>query len=204
MRFQRSIEGEKKAHIQDVANALAGLVAQHRYKRIVAVGADKARAVLRGCLTTDVSRRMIDGERVDSRSADHELLQTAVDYFRKAENEEEGAKVERVIREIHSSSMGVSGLDDTLKCLARGQAYEVLVASDLKQAGAECENCGMLFAQPASTCQACESDQITKADLKEAITRAALKYGTRLEFVKLPDFRAKLGGAAALLRSPRL
>jgi hypothetical protein len=131
MRFQRSIEGEKKAHIQDVANALAGLVAQHRYKRIVAVGADKARAVLRGCLTTDVSRRMIDGERVDSRSADHELLQTAVDDFRKAENEEEGAKVERVIREIHSSSMGVSGLDDTLKCLARGQAYEVLVASDL-------------------------------------------------------------------------
>lgn len=204
MRFQRNIEGEKKAHIQDVADALAALVAQHRYKRIVAVGPEKARAILRTCLTGDVARRMIDGERVDARSADHELLQTAVDYFRKAEDEEENAKMERVIREIHSTSMGVSGLDDTLQCLARGQAYEVLVASDLNQSGAVCEDCGMLFAQPASTCQACDSGRITKADLKEAITRTALKYGTKLEFVKNGGFRSKLGGAAALLRSPRL
>lgn len=204
MRFQRGIEGEKKAHIQEVADALAGLVAAHRYKRIVVIGPDKSRSVLKSSMTADVARRVIDGERVDSRSADHELLQTAVDYFRKAEDEEESAKMERVIREIHSSSMGVSGLEDTLTYLARGMAYEVLIAADLNKAGAQCDDCGMLFAQPTKVCHACESKKVTEVDLREAITRTGLKYGTRLEFVKNHGFRAKLGGAAALLRSPRI
>lgn len=204
MRFQRGIEGEKKAHIQEVADALAGLVAAHRYKRIVVIGPDKPRSILKSSMTADVARRVIDGERVDSRSADHELLQTAVDYFRKAEDEEESAKMDRVIREIHSSSMGVSGLEDTLTYLARGQAFEVLIASELKQTGAQCDDCGMLFAQPTNVCHACESKKVTEVDLREAITRTGLKYGTRLEFVKNHGFRAKLGGAAALLRSPRV
>jgi len=204
MRFQRGIEGEKKAHIQEVADALAGLVASHRYKRIVVIGPDKPRSILKSSVTADVARRMIDGERVDSRSADHELLQTAVDYFRKAEDEEETAKMERVIREIHTSSMGVSGLEDTLTYLARGMAYELLVAADLNQSGAACDDCGMLFSQPTNVCHACESSKVVTVDIKEAITRTALKYGTRLEFVKNHDFRAKLGGAAALLRSPRV
>jgi hypothetical protein len=31
-----------------------------------------------------------------------------------------------------------------------------------------------------------------------------VKYGTKLEFVKNHEFQQKLGGAAALLRSPRM
>ena len=204
MRFQRGIEGEKHAHIQEVADALADLVAHHRYKRIVVIGPDKPRSILRDCLTSDVARRIIDGERVDSRSADHELLQTAVDYFHKAEEEEENDKMDRVIREIHSSTMGVSGLEDTLKYLARGQAYMVLLPTDLKQQGSQCNACGMIFKDNASKCHACESTDISGVDLKEVVTRTAVKYGSQLEFVKNNEFQSKLGGAAALLRSPRI
>jgi hypothetical protein len=204
MRFQRSIEGEKHAHIQEVADALSELVSRYRYKRIVLFGSDKARSILQTCLTPDVRRRAIDGERVDSRTPDHELLQTAVDYFRHAETEEESSKMERVVREIHSSTMGVSGLEDTLIYLARGQAYEVMLPADLTQQGAQCNNCGMIFKQATKTCHACESADIVGVDLKEVVTRTAMKFGTRLEFVKNGDFKAKLGGAAALLRSPRM
>jgi hypothetical protein len=204
MRYQRSIEGEKRQHIQEVANTLTELIGRHRYKRIVVIGSDKARSVLRDCLTPDVLRRVIDGERVDSRAPDHELLQTAVDYFRKAETEEEAAKMERVIREIHSSTMGVSGLEDTLTYLARGQAYEVLLPAGLNRQGAQCSACGMIFKQPTKSCHACESTEIIEVDLKEVVTRTAFKFGTRLEFVKNSGFQQKLGGAAALLRSPRM
>ncbi|MCC6465952.1 MAG: host attachment protein [Planctomycetes bacterium] len=204
MRYQRSIEGEKKAHIQEVADALAQLVARNRYKRVIVVGPDKSRSQLADCLTTDVRRRLIDAQRVDARSADHELLQTAIDYFKKAEAEEETAKVERVIREMHNSSMAVSGLEDTLTYLARGQAYEVLLEAGLNQQGAQCDDCGMLFARPTKVCHACESKKVTGVDVREAVTRTALKYGTRLEFVKNNGFHSKLGGAAALLRSPRV
>jgi len=204
MRYQRGIEGEKHAHIQDVADALADLVSRHRYKRIIVIGPDKSRSILRECLTSDVARRIIDGERVDARSADHELLQTAVDYFHQAEEEEETGKMERVIREIHSTTMGVSGLEDTLKYLARGQAYMVLLPTDLKQQGSQCNACGMIFKDQASTCHACESEDISGVDLKEVVTRTAVKFGSQLEFVKNHDFQSKLGGAAALLRSPRM
>lgn len=204
MRFQRGIEGEKHAHIQEVAHALAELVGKHRYKRIVMIGPDKSRSILRSMLTPDVARRVVDGERVDSRAADHELLQMAVDYFRDAENEEEDGKMERVIREIHSSTMGVSGLEDTLKYLARGQAYEVLLAADLKVQGSQCNDCGMIFKEHSSKCHACESENISGVDLREVVTRTALKFGSKLEFVKNHQFQSKLGGAAALLRSPRM
>lgn len=204
MRYQRAIEGEKHGHVQEVADTLAELVSKHRYKRIVIVGPDKPRAILKNALTGDVARRVIDGERVDSRAADHELLQTAVDYFRKAEDEEETAKMDRVVREIHSSTMGVSGLEDTLTYLARGQAYEVLLPSDLTRQGSQCNACGMIFKDPTKTCHACESKDMIDVDLKEVVTRTAVKYGTRLEFVKNNGFKAKLGGAAALLRSPRM
>ncbi len=204
MRFQRSIEGEKLAHIKEVANELTELVSRYRYKRIVVLGPDKARSILRDSVTMDVGRRLVDGERVDARSADHELLQQAVDYFHQAESEEESAKMDRVVREIHSSTMGVSGLEDTLQYLARGQAYEVLLPAGLAQAGSQCNICGMIFKQPTKACHACEGTDLTNVDLKEVATRTALKFGTRLEFVKNNGFQQRLGGAAALLRSPRL
>jgi peptide chain release factor subunit 1 len=204
MRYQRSIEGEKRAHVQEVADTLTELVSRFRYKRVVLFGSDKARSLLKDCLTPDVGRRIVDGERVDSRTPDHELLQNAVDYFRQAETEEESSKMERVIREIHSSTMGVSGLEDTLVYLSRGQAYEVMLPADLNQQGAQCGNCGMIFKQSTRSCHACDSTEITGVDLKEAVTRTAMKYGTRLEFVKNSGFKARLGGAAALLRSPRM
>lgn len=204
MRFQRRIEGEKVAHVQEVADSLAELVGKHRYRRIVIAGPDKTRSTLLEAMTPDMRRRVVGGERVDSRIAEHELLQQAVDYFHKAEDEEESQKMERIIREIHSTTMGVSGLEDTLTYLARGQAYEVLLPADLKAMGAQCEDCGALFAKPAKACHACESKKVIEVDLKEAVTRTAVKYGTKLEFVKNNQFREKLGGAAALLRSPRL
>ncbi len=204
MRFQRGIEGEKHAHIQEVADMLAQLVAKHRYKRVVLIGPDKSRSILKAALTSDVARRVIDGERVDSRAADHELLQTAVDYFHKAEQEEETAKMDRVVREIHSSTMGVSGLEDTLAYLARGQAYEVLLPHDLKRQGSHCNECGMIFKDPTKVCHACESKDIVDVDLIEVVTRTAVKFGTHLEFVKNHGFTGKFGGAAALLRSPRM
>jgi protein required for attachment to host cells len=204
MRFQRGIEGEKHVHIKEVADALTGLVSKHRYKRIVVIGPDKSRSILRQSVTADVARRIIDGEAVDSRAADHELLQTAVDYFRGAETVEENQKIEHVIREIHSSTMGVSGLDDTLTYLSRGQAYEVLLPSDMKLQGSQCNECGMIFKEHASTCHACDSKDISNADLKECVTRTAVKFGTKLEFIKNNNFQSRLGGAAALLRSPRM
>ena len=204
MRFQRRIEGEKTAHVQEVADMLADLVGKHRYRRIVVAGPDKTRSMLLECMTPDMRRRVVGGERVDSRIAEHELLQQAVDYFHTAEDEEESQKMERIIREIHSTTMGVSGLEDVLTYLARGQAYEVLLPSDLKVSGGQCEDCGALFSKPVKTCMACESKKMVEVDLKEAVTRTAVKYGTKLEFVKNNQFRQKLGGAAALLRSPRL
>lgn len=204
MRFQRRIEGEKHAHIQDVADSLSGLVSKHRYKRIVAIGPAKMRSLLQQCLTSDVARRIIDGETIDSRAADHELLQTAVDYFHGAEDEEEEQKMDRVVREIHSSTMGVSGLEDTLTHLSRGQAYEVLLPATLNRQGAQCNDCWTIFKDPTSTCHVCESKNVTNVDLKEAVTRTSVKFGTKLEFVKNNDFQKKLGGAAALLRSPRM
>lgn len=204
MRFQRHIEGEKQAHVQEVADMLADLIGKHRYKRIVVAGPDKTRSLLLECMTPDVRRRVVGGERVDSRIQEHALLQNAVDYFHKAEDEEETQKMDRIVREIHSTTMGVSGLEDTLTYLARGQAYEVLMPFDLKITGAQCDDCGALFKAPTKTCHACESKNVIEVDLKEAVTRTALKYGTKLEFVKNHLFRTKLGGAAALLRSPRL
>ena len=47
---------------------LAQLVAKHHYKRIVIAGPAKSRAQLLSCMTNDVKRRVVGGERVDALS----------------------------------------------------------------------------------------------------------------------------------------
>ncbi|MHC4842097.1 MAG: baeRF10 domain-containing protein, partial [Planctomycetota bacterium] len=204
MRFQRGIEGEKHAHIKEVAEELTSLVGRRNYKRIIVIGPDKSRSILHEYLNGDIEKRIVDGSKVDSRAKDQKLLETAVDYFKQAEDEEEAAKMDRVVREIHSTTMGVSGLEDTLTYLARGQAYEVLLPYGLSRKGAQCDTCGMIFKSRTDTCHACDSNDIHEVDLAEAVTRTAVKYGSKLEFVKNGNFQEKLGGAAALLRSPRM
>ncbi|MDC1142285.1 Vms1/Ankzf1 family peptidyl-tRNA hydrolase [Planctomycetota bacterium] len=204
MRYQRAIEGEKHAHIKEVAEELTALVARRNYKRIIVIGPDKSRSILQECLSANVEKRIIDGSKVDSRANDKKLLDMAVNYFMQAEDEEEAAKMDRVVREIHSTTMGVSGLEDTLTYLARGQAYEVLLPHGLSRRGSQCDTCGMIFKARATHCYACESKEVHEVDLAEAVTRTAMKFGSKLEFVKNPSFQEKLGGAAALLRSPRM
>lgn len=202
--YQRAYEDEKLGHVQDVGRELTDLVARHRYKRIVVIGSEKVRSQLRDNVPQDVGRRIIDADNVSSRAGDKELLDRAVSYFQRAEEEEESAKMDRVIREIHSSSMGVSGLEDTLTYLARGQAYEVLMDAGLSKSGTQCGDCSMLFQTSTDRCHVCESTNVNQVDLKEAVTRTALQFGSKLEFVKHDSFRSRLGGAAALLRGPRI
>jgi peptide subunit release factor 1 (eRF1) len=205
--FQRRIDHQKHEHIADVAQQIALIIGRWNHKRIMVVGPDRSTAALLAMLTPDVKRRVIERKAMDAKSTDAQITEEALHSFMRAETEEETAKMRRVRIEIHSSRMGVAGVDQVIKCLNLGQCYEILMAHDFAETGAECQVCGAVTVGAASRTGSCSSCDAAKSNMKdlvlrEYITRKALQYNVELEYMKIPEFRETLGPIAALLHSP--
>lgn len=206
-RYQRFVDIQKREHLDDVAKALVGLVQKWNYKRIMLVGPDNTTSRFVEMLPANVRSRIIQHTAVDNHAGDKQVIEEALKYFARAENEEEAQKIQRVRVEIHSSGMAVAGVDNVLRCLNQGKIYELLLAHDFNEKGVECSLCGVISHGEAGRlgkCSACDAgkDKLKDVELREVLTRRSLQYGFKIEFVKLPEFRQTLGNAAALLYSP--
>lgn len=207
MRFQRRIDNQKREHLEDVSKQISEIIERFNHKRIMIVGPDKTTSQLMELLPKKVSQRVIERKALDSKASEKDIIEESLQYFARAEDAEEVEKIRRARIEIHSTRMAVAGIDQVLKYLTRGQAYEILLSPDFNERGVECSACGGINHGQAGSVGKCPSCDATNGslkdvDLREFITRTSINYGIKLEFVKHPDFKRTLGNAAAMLYSP--
>lgn len=207
MRYQKRLEAHEKEHIAEVAEAVAKIVRQWNHRRVVLVGPDKATSKLAEALPHEIRRRVIERASIDSKASDKQIVDEALRYFARAEDHEEAEKTRRARIEIHSSGMACAGVGPVLRALNQGQVHEILMWHDYSERGIECTKCGEVTVGGASRggiCPSCEAgqDHLKDLDLREYITRKAINWGIRHDYIKHPEFRQTLGNIAALLHSP--
>lgn len=208
MRFQRHIDNQKREHLEDVVHHINALVKKLNYKRIMLAGPEKTTSQLAEMLPPAVRKRVIERTTLDARhTTEKEIVDGALKYFAEAETAEENEKIRRVRVEIHSTRMAIAGLDGVIHALQHGQVHELLLAHDINEKGVECTECGAIYhgsGVRTGKCPACDAphEKLKDIELREWFTRKALTYGVKLEFIKVADFKATLGPAAAMLRSP--
>jgi rubrerythrin len=207
MRYQKRLEAHEKEHIAEVAEAVGKIVRQWNHKRVVLVGPDKATSKLLEALPHDVRRRVIERASLDSKASEKQIVDEALRYFTRAEDAEEAEKTRRARIEIHSSGMACAGVDAVLRALNHGQVHEILMWHDYQERGIECTKCGEVTVGGASrsgACPSCEAGPgfLKDLDLREYITRKAINWGIRHDYIKHPEFKTSLGNVAALLHSP--
>ncbi len=207
MRYQKRLDQKRKDHLSEVAEEVGKIVREWNHKRVMLVGQDKATAELMDLLPADVKRRVIERRSLDAKSSQQEITSEALKHFAQAEAAEEAEKIRRTRIEIHSSQMAVAGVESVIRAMHAGQAYEILMRHDYEERGVECSVCGEVTVGRAATtgkCASCDAskENLKDLDIREYVTRQALKFGVHLEYIKLPEFRSTLGNVAALLHSP--
>jgi hypothetical protein len=209
MRYQKRLDQKRKDHLSEVADEVGKIVREFNHKRVMLVGQDKATAELLDLLPADVKRRVIDRRSLDAKSSQLDITNEALKHFAKAEELEEAEKIRLVRIEIHSSAMAVAGVNNVIRAINSGQAHEILMRYDYEERGVECSVCGEVTVGRASTagkCASCDAskEHLKDLDIREYITRQALKFNVALEYIKLPEFRSTLGNVACLLHSPMI
>lgn len=207
MRYQRAIDHQKREHIEDVVAQIKDIVDQWNHKRIMVIGPDRTTSQLLEMLPANLRKRVLDRKALDAKASEKQIVDEALKALTEAEDVEEGEKLRRARIELHSSRMAVAGLSNVWRHLSRGQVFELLLSHDFKETGIECQSCGAVNINNGhvhTTCPSCDAQNgdLKDVDLRELFTRTALKYGSRIEYMKIPEFKETLGSAAAMLYSP--
>ena len=203
--YERSIEADVDAHLRRSAESLYDLWRGERFDRLVLGGPHEVVTRFTPQLHADL-RGVLDEAEValdvnTSTAADVEqALEPLRHRWRKL------AQWEALQRLL--STMGVRdgttlGMDDTLAALGRRQVEALVLAPRADRQGAECPQCGQLYAGNGMQCQADGSALRPLHSLRSAMIRSAVLQDA--EVIVLEDFvdRPEIGafdGIGAILR----
>lgn len=138
-----------------------------------------------------------DGMEIDATPT--EIRRKLAPVFDKHLKEAEARSVDLLKDRIRESHMAVGGFENTLEQLQAGKIQTLVVARGLDRKGAQCEQCGFLFAQPAPACAYCDGPVRDSVDLVEEILRIAGDQDLEIDFVAHSALQ-DIGSVGGLLR----
>lgn len=181
MRYQRHVDNVHLLHAKEVADVLTRVVRGEQLDLVVVAGDDVILPLLREHLPKEVTEKLVEVQQLDARSADHSVLATTFEAFRRHDERSDAALVGRLLDEYRGGGLGVVGLKDVDTALETGQVDELVLSS---------------------TPGAIQNVDGTPGDVALAdhlVTRARLT-SARVTFIEDPELLAGVGGVGALLR----
>jgi peptide subunit release factor 1 (eRF1) len=138
-----------------------------------------------------------DGMEIDATPT--EIRRKLAPVFEKHLEQAEARSVDLLKDRIRESHMAVGGFENTLEQLQAGKIQTLVVARGLDRKGAQCEQCGFLFAHSAPSCAYCNGPVRDSVDLVEEILRIAGDQDLAIDFVADSALH-DIGSVGGLLR----
>lgn len=210
-RYQRHIENFHVHHAKDVIDALERIVQQEGISQIIIAGDEVVLPLLREQMPKHLADKVVDHLRMNLRSPEEQLIESALEALRRARNQNEREKVETAVGAFRAGGLGVVGPQDTLEALIKGQVDELLITAslrDLQPVGAlapstASDSIEAVLPEPvletATAGEPADAGDRTVRLADELVTKAA-QTGARITFVQDPQLLADFGGVAAILR----
>lgn len=201
-RYQRSVEEEKNSHVRAVCDVL---FEHHKRAPIdcLLVGCvEELYPDVKGSLHSYLSERLVGRFDIDVENSSAEAVsEAAKPKMEEHESEREREALDRLLEGVNAGGRGVAGLESTLEALNEQRVGKLLVNIGFNAAGAQCPQCGSLYAAGVTSCPADgtpteQRDAINESAIERALAQSAdvvvLRYhGDDLE---------PLGGIGAVLR----
>ncbi len=196
--FHQRMREEKDKHHAAVAQRLFDLTRQGATRGVVVASTGGSANSVVTHLHPYVRDALLGTANLNPKTASApEVIDAVLEVRRQSEREWERAHVADLLEGL-GTGWGVNGIEETLRCLARGQVRTLLVDAAAHDSGVRCGESGRLTIV-ADGC-AGEGDAQAVPDVIDEAIEDALRQGSHVDVVEDSDTRGKIDGLAALLR----
>ncbi len=196
--FHQRIKEEKDKHHAAIAQRLFELTRHGPVRGVVVASTGATASAVISHLHPYVRDALLGTANLNPKVASPaEVVEAVLDVRHRSEREWEQAHV-RELGEGRGTGLAVNGVEETLKCLARGQVRTLLVDPAMNEGGFRCEASGRL-STVAAACDG-EGEAHRVPDLADEAIEEALRQGSHVDVVEHEDSRKRIEGLAALLR----
>jgi peptide chain release factor subunit 1 len=205
-RYQRHVENVHVQHLKEVGEHVSRIVRDEAIDKIVVAGDEVVVPLLREHLPKDVAGRIVDLVRLDTRSPEHDVLESTIAALREKAAQTDRERVDALLGAYRANGLARVGVEDTLKALAMGQVDELLMTADAEaiDPGKHVESAG----RPASVAPRARPNRDERATLNPSVEERAAdtlfsqarKTGAKIRFIEDPSLLDAVGGVGAFLR----
>lgn len=196
-------------HLKRAAQAMFDLLQRHPFTRLVLGVADELRPEAERQLHAYLRSRLIAGCSLSVSASDDEVIAVVQEHDRRAERAQESQYVDRLRAAVLAneaagrtngdSTLGVAGLEHTLKAVFERRVDTLLVSEGYTAEGWRCTACGFIAIR-GRTCAMCGVEMTHVSDVVEEAVEDALVQKCRVEFCIDNADLDVLGRIGALLR----
>jgi peptide chain release factor subunit 1 len=195
MRYQRHVDHRHLKHAKEAAAALTRVVRDERIEQVILSGDDVILPLLREELPKDISARVIDTLSLPVHTADHEILKSTLEAFRRHDAADDVEAVATLVDEFRGGGLAVVGVSEVRAALEAGQADELLLAAAPLAIDRGPDGPG------SPDHPALPPDELARREaLGGDLVARARRTGASVRFIEDPNLLWDVGGVGAFLR----
>ncbi|HEX8675496.1 MAG TPA: VLRF1 family aeRF1-type release factor [Longimicrobium sp.] len=198
-RLQRRKAEEMRHFFKDFAAEVEEFVDRYHPQDLVLLGTEENTAKFREFLSDSILQRVVHTGNmwVDEPAAG--VMEKLEPLLRADLERREREVVEQLKDRVAHDYLATAGFQGTLAALQEGKVDTLVLASDHRQDGVRCGQCGFVFARELKTCPYDGSSTLEGVDVVEEMVRMAEGQGVQIAFAAAAEVQ-ELKGAGALLR----
>jgi peptide chain release factor subunit 1 len=198
-RLQRRKAEEMRHFFKDFAAEVEEFVDRYQPKDLVLLGTEENTAKFREFLPDSLLQRIVHTGNmwVDEPAAG--VMEKLEPLLRADLDRHNREVVEQIKDRVAHDYLATAGFHGTLTALQEGKVDTLVLASDHRQAGVRCGQCGFVFARELKACPYDGSSVLDSVDVVEEMVRMAEGQGVQISFAAPAEVQ-ELKGAGALLR----
>jgi peptide chain release factor subunit 1 len=198
-RIQRRKAEEMRHFFKDFAAEVEEFVERYHPQDLVLLGTEENTAKFREFLPDSILQRVVytGNMWVDEPAAG---VMEKLEPLLRADLERNNREVVEQLKDrVAHDYLATAGFQGTLTALQEGKVDTLVLASDHRQEGVRCGQCGFVFAREMKTCPYDGSSTLEGVDVVEEMVRMAEGQGVQIAFAAPAEVQ-ELKGAGALLR----
>ena len=198
-RIQRRKAEEMRHFFKDFAAEVEEFVDRYHPQDLVLLGTEENTAKFREFLSDSTLQRVVHTGNmwVDEPAAG---VMEKLEPLLRADLERHNREVVEQLKDrVAHDYLATAGFQGTLTALQEGKVDTLVLASDHRQDGVRCGQCGFVFARELKTCPYDGSSTLEGVDVVEEMVRMAEGQGVQIAFAAPAEVQ-ELKGAGALLR----
>jgi len=202
MNIQRKGDEHAHWHLKHVAELTARLALVHEFDRLILAGTDEATSELFGLLPKALRTRVVRQLNIAINVNEAYILEETLKIEQVVERHRENELVKELITAAAKHDRAVLKLSPTVRAIQEWRVWELIYADGFAPKGAQCVNCGALFADEKVSCDYCGQAVTGVSDFVDRAAARVLEMNGKVEQVRgaAAQRLQRVGNIGALLR----